>query len=121
MSRLVGLSLLLISVGLYPLVRDTLKYDKEGSLRNYREVFAFWRMVKDKDDFVIPLLLDLYDKAGLELPPCLMSLPTELKLKILESLPASQRWLAFVRKCGVWLQIMTCGNRNAWKKLRLLL
>lgn len=67
------------------LVMDTLKSDKEGSSSIYREVFMFWRMVKD--GLVIPLLIGLCDKAGLELPPCLMLLPTELKLKILESLP----------------------------------
>ncbi|KAL1223008.1 F-box protein SKIP22 [Cardamine amara subsp. amara] len=67
------------------LVMDTLKFEKQSSSSAYREVFMFWRMVKD--GFVIPLLMGLCDKAGLEPPPCLMRLPTELKLKILESLP----------------------------------
>ncbi|ESQ34409.1 hypothetical protein EUTSA_v10009461mg [Eutrema salsugineum] len=69
------------------LVMDTLKSSKEGSSSIYREMFMFWRMVKD--GLVIPLLIGLCDKAGLELPPCLMRLPTELKLKILESLPGA--------------------------------
>ncbi|XP_010498884.2 PREDICTED: F-box protein SKIP22-like [Camelina sativa] len=67
------------------MVMDTLKSDKEGSSRIYRQVFMFWRMVKD--GLVIPLLIGICDKAGLEPPPCLMRLPTELKLKILELLP----------------------------------
>ncbi|CAH2033738.1 unnamed protein product [Thlaspi arvense] len=69
------------------LVLDTLKSDKQGSSSIYREVFMFWRMVKD--GLAIPLLIGLCDKAGLELPPCLMRLPTELKLKIVESLPGA--------------------------------
>ncbi|CAL9216089.1 unnamed protein product [Arabidopsis halleri] len=67
------------------LVMDTLKSDEGGSLGIYREVFMFWRMVKDC--LVIPLLIGICDKAGLESPPCLMRLPSELKLKILELLP----------------------------------
>ncbi|XP_013653306.2 F-box protein SKIP22-like isoform X1 [Brassica napus] len=69
------------------LVMDTLKSDKDGSSSIYKEMFMFWRMVKD--GLVIPLLIGLCDKSGLELPPCLMRLPTELKLKILESLPGA--------------------------------
>lgn len=49
------------------------------------EVFAFWRTVKDK--LALPLLIDLCEKAGLELPPCFMRLPTDLKLQILACLP----------------------------------
>ncbi|WOH04823.1 hypothetical protein DCAR_0624235 [Daucus carota subsp. sativus] len=50
-----------------------------------REVFAFWRTVKDK--LALPLLIDLCEKAGLELPPCFSRLPTDLKLQILACLP----------------------------------
>ncbi|XP_010501564.1 PREDICTED: putative F-box protein At1g23770 [Camelina sativa] len=67
------------------LVLDTLKFEKESSSIDYRDVLVFWRMVKD--DLVIPLLTDLCDKVGLEPPPCLMQLPTKLKRKILELLP----------------------------------
>ncbi|XP_075674108.1 F-box protein SKIP22-like [Castanea sativa] len=49
------------------------------------EVFEFWKIVKD--GIALPLLIDLCEKAGLEPPPCFMRLPTELKLKIFESLP----------------------------------
>lgn len=50
-----------------------------------KEVFTFWRSVKD--NLALPLLIDLCEKTGLELPPCFMRLPTDLKLKILELLP----------------------------------
>lgn len=50
-----------------------------------REVFEFWRTVKDK--LALPLLIDLCEKAGLELPPCFIRLPTDLKLQILACLP----------------------------------
>ncbi|CAH2037339.1 unnamed protein product [Thlaspi arvense] len=69
------------------LVMDTLKSDKQGSSSIFREVFMFWRTMKD--GLAIPLLIGFCDKSGLELPPCLMRLPTELKLKILESLPGA--------------------------------
>ena len=49
------------------------------------EVFEFWKIVKD--GIALPLLIDLCEKAGLVPPPCFMRLPTELKLKIFESLP----------------------------------
>ncbi|KAG7592766.1 F-box domain [Arabidopsis thaliana x Arabidopsis arenosa] len=92
-------------------VVDTLKFEKQGSSSYYREVFMLWRMVKD--DLVIPLWIGLCDKAGLESPPCLMLLPTELKLKILESLP------------GVSIGNMACvctemrylaSDNNLWKQ-----
>ncbi|KAL9998138.1 putative F-box domain-containing protein [Helianthus debilis subsp. tardiflorus] len=49
-----------------------------------KQVFEFWRKIKD--GISLPLLIDLCEKAGLQVPPCFMQLPTELKLKILESL-----------------------------------
>ncbi|XP_028061662.1 F-box protein SKIP22-like [Camellia sinensis] len=49
-----------------------------------REVFEFLKIVKDKP--TLPLLIDLCERAGLAPPPCFMRLPTDLKLKILESL-----------------------------------
>lgn len=39
------------------------------------------------DRLALPLLMDLCDKGGLNLPPCFMSLPMELKLLIFEYLP----------------------------------
>ena len=49
------------------------------------EVFEFWKTVKD--EIALPLLIDLCEMAGLVLPPCLMRLLPDLKLKIFESLP----------------------------------
>ncbi|OWM79138.1 F-box protein SKIP22-like [Punica granatum] len=48
------------------------------------EVFEFWKVVKD--GLTLPLLIDLCERANLPLPSCLMRLPTELKLQILELL-----------------------------------
>ncbi|XWS63023.1 hypothetical protein CRYUN_Cryun06bG0061100 [Craigia yunnanensis] len=61
--------------------------NKDGSFNSYpeNEVFELWKIVKD--GIALPLLIDLSYKTGLPLPACLMRLPTELKLKILESLP----------------------------------
>ncbi|KAG5406341.1 hypothetical protein IGI04_012460 [Brassica rapa subsp. trilocularis] len=93
------------------IVMDTLKFEKQASSSSYREVFVFWRRVKDC--ISTPLLIGLCDKSGLELPPCLMRLPTELKLKILELFLARilPTWLAFVQRCGIWwLQTMAWGK-----------
>lgn len=49
------------------------------------ELFNFWKMVKD--ELALHLLIDLCERAGLELPPCFMRLPPDVNLKILESLP----------------------------------
>lgn len=57
--------------------------NKVSSIEPEKEVFEFWR--KMKDGLALPLLIDLCEKAGFQLPPCFMRLPTELKLKILES------------------------------------
>ncbi|KAG2286704.1 hypothetical protein Bca52824_046308 [Brassica carinata] len=59
-------------VSVIDLVVDTLKFEKQASCSSYRDVFTFWKMVKD---------------VWFELPPCLMQLPTELKMKILELVP----------------------------------
>ncbi|MCL7025258.1 hypothetical protein MKW94_001980 [Papaver nudicaule] len=48
-------------------------------------IFELWKTAKDK--LALPLLIDLCEKTGLSLPPCFTLLPTELKLKVLESLP----------------------------------
>lgn len=57
--------------------------NRVSSVLPEKEVFEFWRKVKD--GIALPLLIDLCEKTDLELPPCFMRLPTELKLKILES------------------------------------
>ncbi|KAG8387006.1 hypothetical protein BUALT_Bualt03G0208300 [Buddleja alternifolia] len=58
---------------------------QNGDFSVEKEVFKFWRNVKD--NLALPLLIDLCEESGLELPPCFTRLPTDLKLKILESLP----------------------------------
>ncbi|KAL8060758.1 hypothetical protein ABFX02_02G046200 [Erythranthe guttata] len=63
---------------------DVLMFDTSPE----KEVFAFWRIVKD--NLALPLLIDLCEESGLELPPCFIRLPTDLKLKILESLSGAE-------------------------------
>ncbi|XP_010555093.1 PREDICTED: F-box protein SKIP22-like [Tarenaya hassleriana] len=93
------------------LVMETLKSNKEGSSRIYSEVFEFWRMVKD--GVAMPLLIGLCDMAGLELPPCLMRLPTELKFKILESLHGAD--IARVA-CVCSEMRFVAKDNNLWKQ-----
>ncbi|GMN31098.1 hypothetical protein TIFTF001_003091 [Ficus carica] len=50
-------------------------------------LYELWRIVRD--GLALPLLIDLYAKAGLPSPPCFMSLPPELQKKILEFLPGA--------------------------------
>ncbi|CAI9101438.1 OLC1v1038768C1 [Oldenlandia corymbosa var. corymbosa] len=50
-----------------------------------KEVFQFWRTVKD--NLALPLLIELYEKFGFGLPPCFMRLHTDLQVKILGLLP----------------------------------
>lgn len=57
--------------------------NRVSTIQPEQEVFEFWR--KTKDGLALPLLIDLCEKTGLELPPCFIQLPTELKLKILDS------------------------------------
>lgn len=72
-------------VHIVDLLMETLKSDKDDTLSIHREVLVWWRMIKD--GIVTPLLVNLCYKTGLELPPCFIRLPQELKHKILESLP----------------------------------
>ncbi|GLU03378.1 hypothetical protein SLE2022_205800 [Rubroshorea leprosula] len=62
------------------------RMDEDGSLKPYpeNEVFNFWRIVKD--GLALPLWIDLCERTGLAPPACLRRLPTELKLKVFESL-----------------------------------
>ncbi|XP_031276166.1 F-box protein SKIP22-like [Pistacia vera] len=75
------------------------------------EVFEFWKMVKD--GLALPLLIDLCEKTGLSLPACLMRLPTELKIKILECLPGVD-----IAKMGcVCSEIRyLASNNDLWEK-----
>uniref|UniRef100_A0A5B7BBY3 F-box domain-containing protein n=1 Tax=Davidia involucrata TaxID=16924 RepID=A0A5B7BBY3_DAVIN len=76
-----------------------------------REVFEFWKIVKDR--IALPLLIDLCDRAGLPPPPSFMRLPTDLKLKILESLPGAD--LAKVG-CVCSELLYLSSNDDLWKK-----
>ncbi|XVE93535.1 hypothetical protein REPUB_Repub01dG0202900 [Reevesia pubescens] len=69
--------------------KDAANANKDGSFNSYpeKEVFEFWKIVKD--GLALPLLIDLSYRTGLSLPACLMRLPTDLKLKIMESLPGA--------------------------------
>lgn len=61
--------------------------DSLSKLYPEREVFEFWKSVKDR--LTLPLLIDLCEKAGLAAPLSFMRLPTDLKLKIMECLPGA--------------------------------
>jgi F-box protein 7 len=50
------------------------------------EVYDLWKTVKDH--LLLPLTIQLSEKTVVTLPPCFMRLPPDLKLKILELLPA---------------------------------
>ncbi|KAH0724331.1 F-box protein SKIP22-like [Solanum tuberosum] len=76
-----------------------------------KEVFVFWRNVKD--GLVLPLLIDLCEKSGLVLPPCFTRLPTDLKLKILESLPGVE--IAKVSCLSSELRYLGSSD-DLWKK-----
>ncbi|XP_059446159.1 F-box protein SKIP22-like [Corylus avellana] len=75
------------------------------------EIFEFWKMVKD--GLVLPLLIDLCEKANLLPPPCFIRLPADLKLKILESLPGVD--LARVGCVCSELQYLS-SNNELWKR-----
>ncbi|KAK8259386.1 hypothetical protein V6Z11_D13G052700 [Gossypium hirsutum] len=86
---------------------------KDGSFVSYpeSEVFEFWKIVKD--GLALPLLIDLCDKTGLALPVCLIRLPAELKVKILESLPGAD----IARMECVCLEMRyLASNNDLWKQ-----
>uniref|UniRef100_A0A7N0U9J8 F-box domain-containing protein n=1 Tax=Kalanchoe fedtschenkoi TaxID=63787 RepID=A0A7N0U9J8_KALFE len=74
------------------------------------EVFNFYKEVKDK--LALPLLIDLCEKAGLPQPPCLMLLPTDLKLKIFE-LVSGADLAKLACQCSE-LQYVT-SNNSLWR------
>ncbi|KAE8708411.1 pentatricopeptide repeat-containing family protein [Hibiscus syriacus] len=86
---------------------------KDGSINSYpeNEVFEFWRIVKD--GLALPLLIDLCSETGLALPACLIRLPTELKLKILESLPGAD--IARM-ECVCSEMRYLASNNDLWKQ-----
>ncbi|KAF2294309.1 hypothetical protein GH714_009136 [Hevea brasiliensis] len=87
--------------------------ENDGSSRYYpeNEVFELWKIVKDQ--LALPLLIDLCEKTGLGLPPCLVRLPADLKLRILESLPGVD--IARMACVSKEMRYMS-SNNDLWKK-----
>ncbi|WCJ19511.1 Serine/threonine-protein kinase Rio1 [Euphorbia peplus] len=74
-------------------------------------IFELWKFVKD--GLALPLLIDLCEKTGLELPPCFIRLPAELKFRILELLPGEDIGrVACVSKEMNYLS----SNNELWKE-----
>ncbi|KAK5770518.1 F-box protein SKIP22-like [Gossypium arboreum] len=86
---------------------------KDGSFVSYpeSEVFEFWKIVKD--GLALPLLIDLCDKTGLALPVCLIRLPAELKVKILELLPGAD---IAKMECVCSEMRYLASNNDLWKQ-----
>ncbi|RZC62718.1 hypothetical protein C5167_024480 [Papaver somniferum] len=78
----------------------TLEWLHEGN------IFELWKIAKDK--LALPLLIDLCEKTGLSLPPCFTLLPTELTLKVLESLSGVD--IAKVACVSSELKYLFCGR-----------
>ncbi|KDP44549.1 hypothetical protein JCGZ_16382 [Jatropha curcas] len=75
------------------------------------EIFNLWKL--GRDELAYPLLIDLCEKTGLDLPPCLMRLPADLKLKILESLPG----VGSARMACMWKEMSyLASNNDLWKQ-----
>ncbi|KAI3974675.1 hypothetical protein MKX01_015570 [Papaver californicum] len=75
------------------------------------KIFELWKIAKDK--LALPLLIDLCEKTGLSLPPCFTLLPTEVKLKVLESLPGVD--IAKVACVSSELKYLS-SNNELWKQ-----
>ncbi|KAF8034908.1 hypothetical protein BT93_C1052 [Corymbia citriodora subsp. variegata] len=93
---------------------DNVEVNENGessSSSSEKEVFEFWKIVKD--GLALPLLIDLTERVGLPLPSCFTCLPTELKLKIFESLPGID--LARVGCVSSELRYLT-SNNDLWKQ-----
>ena len=78
----------------------------------FSDPFALWKCVKD--ELSLPLLTVFCKRAGLPPPPSLLMLPMELKMKILECLPALD--LARVGSVCSELRYL-CANNELWKRL----
>ncbi|KAL9316106.1 hypothetical protein ACSQ67_017107 [Phaseolus vulgaris] len=76
-----------------------------------KEVFYMLKMVKDR--VALPLLIDVCEKGGLDLPPCFVKLPMELKGLILECVPDVD--LGKVACTCSKLRFM-CSNNESLKK-----
>ncbi|XP_024396266.1 uncharacterized protein [Physcomitrium patens] len=73
-------------------------------------VFELWQQVKD--NLSLPLLTCICEKAGLQPPASLLLLPTELKIKLLENLPAA----ALATLCCVCSELkFLASSEELWK------
>jgi F-box protein 7 len=76
----------------------------------FHSVFELWKEVKDK--LSLPLLVCLCERAGLPPPASLLIIPTELKVKVLELLPA----IALARSGCVCSELkFLAGSDDLWK------
>ncbi|EHA8590819.1 putative F-box protein [Cocos nucifera] len=76
-----------------------------------KEVLKLWRTVSD--ELSRPLLIEICSNNGLPVPYCLMSLPTELKARILDFLPGVH--LARIQcVCAEWKQL--ASSDQLWKQ-----
>jgi hypothetical protein len=76
----------------------------------FQNVFDLWQEVKDK--LTLPLLTSICEQAGLPLPASFLIIPTEVKHKILELLPA----ISLARIGCVCLELkFLAGSDNLWK------
>ncbi|KAI7992011.1 Alpha/beta hydrolase domain-containing protein WAV2 [Camellia lanceoleosa] len=91
--------------------------DSFFNLQVAREVFEFWKTVKDK--LTLPLLIDLCERAGLAPPPCFMHLTTDLKLKIWSLFVVLMllMWDLFVLNCVICHLMMIYGSVSLWSSL----
>ncbi|WCJ18042.1 F-box family protein [Euphorbia peplus] len=73
-------------------------------------IFELWKFVKD--GLVLPMLIELCERTGLDLPPCLIRLPKDLKFRILELLPGQD-----IARVACVCKEMKClsSNKELWK------
>ncbi|KAK8624844.1 hypothetical protein V6N13_089730 [Hibiscus sabdariffa] len=92
---------------------NSCKKDGQGSLNFSLEnhVMELWRIVKD--GLALPLLTDLCSETHLPVPACFVRLPTELKFKILESLPGND--IARLECVCSEMRYLASGN-DLWKR-----
>ena len=95
----------------YARALESMQENGESKGSDGEEVFEMLKMVKDR--VALPLLIDLCEKVGLDIPPCLMKLPTELKELILERVAGVD--LARVACTCSELRFL-CSENELWKK-----
>ncbi|KAF0912632.1 hypothetical protein E2562_015306 [Oryza meyeriana var. granulata] len=76
-----------------------------------REIHELWRMLKD--EMCLPLMILLCQLNNLSLPPCLMALPGDVKVKVLEFVPGVD--LARIQCTCKELRDLAADD-NLWKK-----